>query len=198
MREVGKNKPVTTEILNIEQLEKELEREKVKVSNRALITGLLCALTAVIVFVLVVVNLFPVYRVHGSSMEPTISAGDIVVCTKNSRYSVGDIVAIEYEGKILIKRLIAEGNDWVEIDENGTLSINGEIKNEPYAVNGEAGENIAVLPMQVPKGEWYIMGDNRIISGDSRLSEIGTVSDDQIIGRVTFRILPIGKTGKVG
>ncbi len=194
---MSKKEPVSTEMLNIEQLETELKRERIKISNRALITGLLCALTAVIAFVLIIVNLFPVYRIHGSSMEPAISAGDIVICTKGDGYEVGDIVALEFDGKILVKRLVAKGGDWVEIDENGTLYINGEEKNEPYAKKSENEDNASV-PIQVPKGEWYIMGDNRDISGDSRLSEVGTVDDNQIIGKVILRLFPVKKIGKIG
>ncbi len=195
---MARKEPVSVESLDIVQLEKELTRERVRVSNRALIIGMACALAAVVIFVITAVSLFPVYRIHGSSMAPTVNAGEVVICTKSDNYSVGDIVAVEIDGKVLIKRLIAEGGDWVEIDENGTLSINGEVKSEPYAVNGREGENVVVSPVQVPSGEWYIMGDNRVISGDSRLSQIGTVSDREIIGRVRFRISPFKKIGKIG
>ncbi len=194
---MSKKEPVTTEALDIVELEEELQRERVRISNKSLIIGLLSALAAIAVLVTIIVNVFPVYRVHGSSMEPTVYAGDTIVCVRGG-YDVGDVAAIDFEGKILIKRLVAKGGDRVEIDENGTVYINGEPCGEAYITASGTDIGIIPPPLQVPDGEWYILGDNRTISGDSRLSEIGTVDDKYIIGKVLFRLFPLSKMGSIG
>lgn len=193
-----KKEKITTDLLNIEQLEAELEREQRRVGNLSILIGTLCMLPVIAAIVIIVVNYLPIMQIHGTSMQPTLSAGDLVVCIKGENYEVGDVVALEYDDKILIKRIVAGGKDWVDIDEEGNLLVNGEVQEEPYVSNRVKGECSSMLPCQVPKNEWYILGDNREFSGDSRLSEIGTVTDEQIIGKVAFRMWPFESFGAIG
>jgi len=188
---------VSTAAIDIEQLEKELERERFRVSRRTLAIGLMCALAVIALLITTAVHLLPVYRIHGSSMSPTVEAGDVIVCAAGSSYDVGDIVALEYDGRILVKRLVAREGDQVMIDEKGILHVNGNPVDEPYVSNRTSGRDTATAIYTVPSGEWYILGDNRAISGDSRLAEMGSIEDHCIIGRVIFRLLPIGGAGTI-
>ncbi len=186
---------LSTEILEVDKLEEELVREKKRMSKKSLFIGILCALPVIFAIVIIITNFFPVYQVHGSSMKPLLTAGDTVVCIKGNNYEVGDVVAIEYDDKILIKRIVAGGKDWVNFDEEGNLFVNGEIKEEAYVINNE--NDIKAIPVQVPNDEWYVLGDNRAVSGDSRLNEIGTVDDGKIIGKVIFKIWPMKEFGAI-
>ncbi|MBE6765083.1 MAG: signal peptidase I [Ruminococcaceae bacterium] len=172
----------------------EFVKRQEKRGRKALMIGVLCAVLLVATVSIILVVCFPVYQVHGSSMSPLIAAGDTVVCMKGDNYGTGDVVAVEYQGMILIKRIVAEGGDRVLIDESGTLYVNDIAVDEPYATVEEGGK---LCTAQVPQGKWYILGDNRVISGDSRLSEIGSVTDEQIIGRVIFILWPSDRIGTI-
>ena len=177
-----------------EPVDAEFFRKKRKLSKRSLTIGILCALLVISTVVAVLVSYFPVYQVHGSSMSPLLTAGDTIVCMKGKNYGVGDIVAVEYQDMILIKRIVAGGGDRVVITEDGTLYINDNVVDEPYATIAWSD---ALCTAHVPQGKWYILGDNRAISGDSRLREIGSVSDEQIIGRVIFTVWPSDRAGTI-
>lgn len=160
-------------------------RKRRKLNRKSLAIGVLGAFLIIATMVTIFVSCFPVYQVHGSSMSPAINAGDTIVCMRGNNYGVGDIIAIEYQDIILIKRIVAKGGDRIVINESGAVFVNDAAIDEPYATIVENNEQYTA---QVPQGKWYILGDNRAISGDSRLREIGTVSDEQIIGRVVLTI----------
>lgn len=182
----------------LDQLEAELKRVKYKkrygsVLRSTIYTLLIVAAVAILVSVL----LFPVLNIHGSSMTPTMVDGDTVVCLKNSKYQVGDIIAFYYNNKILVKRVIARSGEWVDIDENGYVYVDGKKLDEPYVQDHALGECDITLPYQVPEGRVFVMGDHRSVSVDSRSTSVGCVSDEQIVGKLLFRVWPFEKIGLI-
>ena len=183
---------------NLEELEAELKRVRYQkrygsVLRSTVYTLLIVAAAAVLLAMLV----FPVLRIHGSSMTPSLTDGNIVVCLKNSSYEVGDAIAFYYNNKILVKRVIARAGEWVDIDEDGYVYINGEKIDEPYVEEHALGECNITLPYQVPEGRVFVMGDHRSVSVDSRSTSVGCVSDEQIVGKLLVRVWPLTELGTV-
>ena len=141
--------------------------------------------------VLVATLWLPVLQIYGSSMSPTLEEGDIVVSIKSKNYETGDIVAFYYNNKILIKRVIASSGDWVDLDEDGTVYVNGEKLDEPYVKDKAFGECDLELPYQVPESRIFVMGDHRSVSVDSRSKAVGCVAEEQIVGKLVCRIWPL-------
>lgn len=139
----------------------------------------------------------PVLRIYGSSMAPTLNDGQIVISLKTTDFKTGDIAAFYYGNKLLIKRYIAGASDWVYIDEDGTVSVNSIELDEPYLAEKAFGQTNIDLPYQVPDKRYFLMGDNREASVDSRNTAVGCVSDGQIVGKVVFCIWPIDRFGPV-
>ena len=139
----------------------------------------------------------PVLRIYGSSMAPTLSDGQLVVAIKTETFAPGDITAFYYGNKLLIKRYIAGPADWVDIDADGIVSINGNVLDEPYLTAHAYGETTITLPYQVPDERYFLMGDNRDVSIDSRSTAVGCVAADQVVGKVVFRIWPLQEFGPV-
>lgn len=140
----------------------------------------------------------PVLRIYGSSMAPTLKDGQIVVCVKSADFRQGDITAFYHGNKLLIKRYIAGASDWVNIDEFGNVFVNGEELDEPYLIEKSLGQTNIDLPYQVPDERFFLMGDNRSVSVDSRSTAVGCVARDQIVGKVVFRIWPLSEFGPIG
>ena len=182
----------------LDQLEAELKRVKYKKRYGSVLRSTIYALLIVAaVAILVSILLFPVLNIHGSSMTPTMVDGDTVVCLKNSKYQVGDIIAFYYNNKILVKRVIARSGEWVDIDENGYVYVDGKKLDEPYVQDHALGECDITLPYQVPEGRVFVMGDHRSVSVDSRSTSVGCVSDEQIVGKLLFRVWPFEKIGLI-
>ena len=139
---------------------------------------------------LIATLVLPVIQIEGTSMEPTLSSGDIVLLTKTTVFGRGDICSFAWNNKILIKRVIGIPGDWVEIDTDGTVYLNGEKLDEPYAQQIAFGECDLEFPFQVPQEQYFVLGDMRESSIDSRNTLIGCVEKDQIVGRVFLRIWP--------
>ena len=185
-------KKQTPPIPPLEELEAELKRMKYNKRYGSVLRSTVYALIIVAaVAILIAVLVFPVLRIHGSSMTPNLYDGNLVVCLKNSKYEVGDSIAFYYNNKILVKRVIARSGEWVDIDENGYVYVNGEKIEEPYVQDHALGECDIELPYQVPDGRVFVMGDHRSVSVDSRSTSVGCVSDEQIVGRLLFRVWPI-------
>ena len=146
---------------------------------------------------LIAVLLLPVLQIYGTSMAPTLSEGNIVVSVKGTKFETGDVVAFYYNNKILVKRVIANSGEWVDIDEDGTVYVNNAKIDEPYIVQKAYGETNIELPYQVPDARIFVMGDNRDASIDSRNTSVGCVSDEQIVGKIIFRIWPWKEAGWV-
>ena len=132
-----------------------------------------------------------------SSMTPTLSDGDIVVSVKGGEYSRGDVVAFWFNNKILVKRVVALPGEWVDIDGDGTVSVNGKPLEEPYLTEKALGECDLELPYQVPDGRLFVMGDHRSTSQDSRSSAVGCVSEEMLVGRLVFRVWPLEGFGTI-
>ena len=149
------------------------------------------------VAVLVAVLLLPILRIYGKSMNGTLDSGDVVVSIKTSDLKTGDVVAFYYNNNILVKRVIANPGDWVDIDKDGNVFVNNVKLDEPYLDEKAYGETNIELPSQVPEGKIFVMGDNRLVSIDSRNTAIGCISEEQIVGKIVYRVWPLSQIGPV-
>ena len=145
--------------------------------------------------VLIAVLLLPVLRIYGHSMNDTLDEGDVVVSLKGSSFKTGDIIAFYYNNKLLVKRVIGQPGDWVDIDEAGNVYVNQVMLEEPYLDSKAFGETNIELPYQVPESRIFVLGDNRDVSIDSRNTSVGCVAEEQIAGKIVFRVWPIDKIG---
>ena len=180
----------------VAQLEQELKRETYRRRyNRVLRSTSYTLLTVAAAAGLVATLFLPVLRIYGTSMTPTMTDGDIVVSVKGGSFARGDVIAFWFNNKILVKRVIAQPGEWVDIDEAGNVSINGEPLDEPYLSEKALGECDIELPYQVPDGRLFVMGDHRSTSSDSRSSAVGCVAEEQIVGKLVFRVWPLGGFG---
>ena len=181
-----------------EQLETELERIKYKKTFRSTLRSTIFTLVTVSASaILIAVLLLPVLRIYGSSMAPNLNEGDIVLSIKGSACHTGDIIAFYYNNKILVKRVIASSGEWVDIDENGVVYVNGKEIDEPYLHERALGDCNITLPYQVPESRVFVMGDNRSVSVDSRNTSIGCVAEEQIVGKIVYCIWPLANIGSV-
>ena len=173
------------------QVETERKRyRRQKAYNKAL-GGTVYVLTIVAaVAVLIATLVLPVLQIEGTSMEPTLSNGDIVILAKTTRFSHGELCAFTWNNKLLVKRVIGLPGDWIEVDTDGTVYLNGEKLDEPYVDQKAFGESDLEFPFQVPQEQYFVMGDMRENSIDSRNTLIGCVPKDQIVGKVFFRAWP--------
>ena len=174
------------------QIEAERKRyRRQKAYNKAL-SGTVYVLTIVAaVAVLIATLVLPVLQIEGTSMEPMLSSGDIVLLTKTTRFSRGDLCGFTWNNKLLIKRVIGLPGDWIEIDTDGTIYLNGEMLEESYVQQKALGECDLEFPFQVPPEQYFVVGDMRESSIDSRNSLIGCIPKDQIVGKVFLRVWPL-------
>ena len=179
-----------------QQLEAELARVQYHHRYNSVLRSTISILVVVAaVAVLVATLLLPVLQIYGSSMTPTVDEGDIVVSLKQSDFKQGDIVAFYYNNKILVKRLIAGPGGWVNIDEDGNVFVDDQLLEEPYLTEHALGDCNIKLPYQVPDERYFVMGDHRSTSVDSRNTVIGCVAEEQIVGRIVFRVWPLSQFG---
>ena len=173
------------------QVETEQKRyRRQKAYNKAL-GGTVYVLTIVAaVAVLIATLVLPVLQIEGTSMEPTLVNGDIVLLNKTTNFDRSDLCGFSWNNKLLIKRVIGIPGDWIEIDVDGTVYLNGEKLDEPYAEKLSVGECDLEFPYQVPQEQYFVLGDMRENSIDSRNTLIGCVTKEQIVGKVFFRIWP--------
>ena len=191
-----RNKPI--DLPTTEQIEQERNRLRYQRRYSRTLKSTIAILVVVAAAAILVATLWmPVLRIYGTSMVPTLEDGQIVVSVKSSSFEPGDIVAFYHGNKLLIKRFIAGPADWVDIDADGNVSVNGTVLDEPYIAEKAYGETNITLPYQVPDKRYFLMGDNRDVSVDSRNTAVGCVSDEQIVGKVVFRIWPLSQFGPV-
>ena len=180
------------------EVEQELKREQYKSRyKRTLRSTVFALITAAAVAVLVATLWLPVLKIFGSSMSPTLAEGEIVVSVKAKNLEPGDIVAFYYGNKVLVKRYIAGPGSWVDIREDGIVLLDDEILVEPYISERDKGICDIEFPYQVPEEAIFLMGDHRKTSVDSRHSSVGCVSEEQIVGKIVFRVWPLEKFGFV-
>lgn len=192
------SKKASVELPTTEQIEKERARLRHKNRySRTLRSTIAILVVVAAVAVLVATLWMPVLRIYGSSMAPTLNDGQIVISLKTTDFKTGDIAAFYYGNKLLIKRYIAGASDWVYIDEDGTVSVNSIELDEPYLAEKALGQTNIDMPYQVPDNRYFLMGDNRDASVDSRNTAVGCVSEEQIVGKVVFCIWPIDRFGPV-
>ena len=189
----------SVELPSLEQIEEERKRLRYRSRYRRTLKSTIAILVVVAAAAVLVATLWmPVLRIYGSSMVPTLSDGQIVVSVKTTDFRPGDIAAFYHGNKLLIKRYIAGPSEWVNIDEDGNVYINGTELDEPYLAEKAFGETNITLPYQVPDKRYFLMGDNRDVSIDSRNTAVGCVAADQIVGKVVFRVWPLREFGPVG
>lgn len=148
--------------------------------------------------VLVAVIFLPVLRIYGTSMKPTLNEGEIVVSIKGAKVEQGDIVGVYYGSKLLIKRCVATERQWVEIDKDGNVYVDGVYLDEPYLTEKALGECNIEMPYQVPDNMIFVLGDHRESSIDSRNTSVGCIDTDEIVGKIVFRIWPLDSFGTFG
>ncbi len=193
-----REKRTVPELPTLEQVEKERNRLKYKSRYGSMLRSTVAILVVVAAAAVLIATLWmPVLRIYGTSMVPTLENGQIVVSVKTTNFKPGDIVAFYQGNKLLIKRYIAGPADWVDIDADGNVSVNGTVLDEPYIEEKAYGETNIELPYQVPDNRYFLIGDNRDVSVDSRNTAVGCVADEQIVGKVVFRIWPLSKFGAV-
>ena len=180
------------EIPTIDLLEGELKRTQYnRRYRRTLRTTIFSLLLVAAVAVIIAVLLLPVLQISSGSMENTLVDGDMVISLNNGKYETGDIIGFYYNNVVLIKRVIATSGDWVDIAEDGTVTVNGVVLDEPYVEEKALGDCNIKLPYQVPQGKCFVLGDNRTESIDSRNTAVGCISNDVVLGKLLARVWPL-------
>ena len=180
----------------VSQLRRELARVRRRKARWENIGNLFYTLAvAAAVAVLVAILALPILRIYGNSMTPTLREGDFVVSVKGSEFKAGDLVVFYLGNNVLVKRYIAGPGQWVDIDGNGNVYVDGVLLEEPYISEKALGDCDITLPYQVPENRIFCMGDHRATSVDSRSTTVGCIQKDQIVGKIVFRIWPFADAG---
>nr|WP_050796814.1 signal peptidase I [Streptococcus suis] len=196
----NKNKDYVTisDLPSISIMSEELDKIRYKERYLEILKNTIFTLVTVAALAVLIAMLWlPVLHVYASSMSPTLEAGDTVATVKTNTLSTGDMVAFYYNNKVLVKRVVATSGQWVNIDEQGNVYVNGKTLDESYVKDKVYGQTDIKLPYQVPEGQYFVMGDHRSVSIDSRNTAIGSIGEEQLVGKLTFRIWPFHKMGVI-
>ncbi len=182
------------EIPDLDVIEAELRRVKYKDRYRLALRGTIYTLVVVAAIAILIATLWlPFLRIYGNSMTPTLQDGEILCCVKHGEFKTGDVLAFYYNNKILVKRVIGQPGDWIDIDEAGNVRVNSILLDEPYLVEKALGDGDVSFPYQVPDGKLFVLGDHRATSVDSRYTEVGCVAQEQVVGKIWIRIWPLNR-----
>ena len=182
----------------MEKLEAELRRTEKKRNYRATLLSTISSLIIVAAIAVLVSMLWlPVLQVVGESMTPSLEENEIVISPKGLPFQKGDVIAFYFNNKILVKRVIANAGEWVNIDADGNVYVNDILLDEPYVSEKAFGDCNIELPYQVPDGKMFVMGDHRATSADSRNTAVGCVAEEQVVGKVLLRLWPLDKIGLI-
>jgi signal peptidase I len=185
------------------QLEDELNRTRYRARYRSVLRSTIYTLIAVAAAaVLVATLLLPVLQIYGSSMNPSLTDRDIVVSVKQTKFKSGDVVAFYYNNKVLVKRVIAQSGEWVNITPEGDVYVGSSktdmhLLEEPYIAEKAFGDCDIDFPYQVPEDRIFVMGDHRSKSVDSRNTAVGCVAEEQLVGKLVFRVWPLKNFGQI-
>lgn len=181
-----------------EQLENVVRKRKYRSDYIRIFKSTVSSLIVVsAIAVLIATLVLPVLRVTGNSMNPTMENDQLVICRRQGTFESGDIIAFYHNNKILLKRVIAVSGDTVNIDSDGNIYVNGELLEENYVINKAKGDCDIEFPYEVPADRYFVMGDNRATSVDSRMDEIGCIAEENVIGTVILRLWPLSEFGKL-
>lgn len=184
-------------IPSTKELEAELHNEKYKSKYKKILKSTVYILLIVVAISAIVATLvFPVLKIYGTSMSPIVNNGDIVVAVKKNKFNSSDVVAFYYNNRMLVKRVIATPQDWVNIDEDGNIYVNNVLLDESYTY-GKTVQGDIEYPFQVPSDSYFVLSDQREIMVDSRNKEIGCIKQEDIVGKVVFKVWPVGRFGLV-
>ena len=193
-----KKEQITSTLPTSVQLEDELIRVRYRERYGKLLKNTVYSLLVVAAISVLIATLFlPVLEIYGNSMSPTLENKDIVVSVKTTELKQGDICCLYYNNHILVKRVIGVAGDQIVMDETGNVYVNGILLDEPYLEEKALGECDIEFPFTVPEQTVFVLGDNRATSVDSRNSLIGSISVDEIVGKIVFRVWPLPSFGIV-
>lgn len=192
MKKTDQNDTVSFPSLDI--LKSELKRERYRRRFRRLLRSTVNTMIVVAAIAALIATLvLPVLQIAGTSMEPSLNDGDIVLLVKTDHLETGDLCAFYFSNKVLIKRIIATPGDYLWINRDGIVYVNNEELYEPYVTNPALGECDIEFPYQVPENHYFMMGDHRESSIDSRSSVIGCIAEDQMIGKIFCKFWPMSE-----
>ena len=182
----------------------EIEEELTRITqrgryHRALRSTIGTLVVVAAIAVLVATLFLPVLRVTGTSMEPNLRAGEIIVGVKTNSFEIGQVCSFYFNNKLVLKRVIGTAGDWINIDDDGRVYVNNVMLDEPYVQEYAKGEYCNItLPYQVPEGKIFVLGDNRATSVDSRSTDVGCIGVDEVVGKILFRVWPLNNIGYLG
>lgn len=183
---------------SLPEIQRERKRIRRKDYYRQSLRSTISVLVVVAAIAVLVATLFlPILQISGDSMSPTLEHDEIVILVKTKEFHRGDLIGFYYQGKILLKRVIALPDEEVAIDAEGNVYVNGEVLEEPYVTDKGLGDCDLKFPYKVPGTGYFVLGDQRSNSVDSRNSVIGAISQDDIIGKVFIRVWPFSRFGFV-